>query len=83
MRILGILMDPSKVPNPRLDQRGRCAHCRRSYVFRRGILARIEHRTKEIERDEDGGRYLKRDVGVYACHSLACLLAMIAPDGHA
>ena len=83
MRILGILMDPSKVPNPRLNQRSRCAHCRRSYVFRRGILARIEHKTKEMARDEDGSRYLKRDVGIYACHSLECFLAVIEPTGHA
>jgi hypothetical protein len=83
MRILDILMDPSKVTNPRLNQRSRCGHCRRSYMFRRGILAKIEHKTKEIERDADGSPYLKRDVGVYACHSLECFLAMIEPDGHA
>ncbi|PVE20670.1 hypothetical protein DC522_30890 [Microvirga sp. KLBC 81] len=82
MRILNIATNPSNVPNPRLNHRSQCAHCRRSYVFRRGILARIEHGT-EIECDEDGCRYLKRGVKLYSYHSLKCFVAMIEPSGHA
>jgi hypothetical protein len=83
MRILGIMRDPSNVPNPQLKRHSRCPHCRRSYVYRRGILARLEHEMKEIERDEDGSLYQKRGVKLYSYHSLACFLAMIEPDGHA
>jgi hypothetical protein len=83
MRILDIVTDPSKASNPQLSQRSQCAHCNRSYVFRRGILAKIEHETEEVERDEDGCRYLKRGVGVYAFHSIECFLAVIEPAGHA
>jgi hypothetical protein len=82
MRILCIVTDPSNIPNPRLNLRSRCAHCGRTYVGRRGILARLEHGT-EIARDEHGCRYLERGVKVYSYHSLECFVAMIKPDGHA
>jgi hypothetical protein len=83
MRILDIVTDPSKARNPRLDHGSQCAHCNRSYTFRCGILATIEHETEEVERDESGCRYLKRDVGIYAYHSIECFLAIIEPEGHA
>jgi hypothetical protein len=83
MRILDIVTDPSTAGNPQLNQGSRCAHCNRSYVFRDGILARIEHETDEVERDEDGRCFVRRGVGVYAYHSIECFLAIIDPEGHA
>jgi hypothetical protein len=83
MRILDIVTDPSRAPNPQLDQHSRCAHCNRTYVFRRGILAKLEHEMQVLERDEDGYRYPKRGVGVYAYHSVECFLAIVHPVGHA
>jgi hypothetical protein len=74
--------DPSNIPNQRLNLRIRCAYRGRSYVGRRGILARLEHWT-EIARDEHGCRYLERGVKVYSYHSLECFVAMIKPDGRA
>jgi hypothetical protein len=81
MKILSIVTDPSNIPNPQLNRRDQCPHCGRSYVARRGILARLEHGT-EIARDEHGCRYLERGVKVYSYHSLECFVAMIKPDGH-
>jgi len=83
MRILDLVRDPSKAPNPALNQRSHCAHCNRSFVFRHGILAKLEHETEEVECDEDGCRQQRRRVGVYAYHSIECFLALMDPAGHA
>ena len=60
----------------------RCAACGAPYKLGTGILAKLEHEVDEYA-CEQGDRFLKRHVGVYAYHNLACFTAVMDPVGHA
>ena len=59
-----------------------CAACGAKYPLGMGILAKLEHEVGESQflRDEHD---LKRRVGLYAYHNLACFTAVIDASGHA